>query len=253
MKQTYYFSHDYNTRQDEKVKKLLRKHGYLGYGLFWAIVEDLYNNANALQTDYDGIAYELRVDCDIIKSVLHDFDLFNFDGDTFSSKSVQNRLDKRNNKSISARESAQKRWNNANALQIKCERNAIKERKGKEKKINKINSIDDFILFRKNEFDKYPDDFKSRLANEFNVTTPLVYSTNQINDQYKDFTEIIYKSINDNEWINQLSRNNEMSKIKIKLTNFINYCLVSQCFRTEKYLSHYDFQKHFVNKEMKNK
>ena len=253
MKQTYYFSHDYNTRQDEKIKKLIRKHGYLGYGIFWAIVEDLYNNANALQMDCEGIAYELRVECDLIKSVLNDFDLFEINDNIFHSKSVQNRLDKRNNKSISARESANKRWNNANALRNECESNAIKERKGKEKKINKINTIDDFIAFRNIEFSNYPGYFKNRLITDFKIEAPIVYTTYSINDQYKDFTQIIFDAIYDKQWIEQLGRNYDISKIKSKLTGFINYCLVSQCFRTEKYLSHYDFQKHFVNKELKSK
>ena len=56
-KDTFYFSHDYNSRNDEKIKSLLRKHGMQGYGLFWALIEDLYNNANALRTDSEGIEY----------------------------------------------------------------------------------------------------------------------------------------------------------------------------------------------------
>ena len=75
-KQTYYFSHDYNVRNDEKIKLLIRKHGMIGYGIYWAIVEDLYNNANALRTDYDGIAFDLRVQSDIVASVVQDFNLF---------------------------------------------------------------------------------------------------------------------------------------------------------------------------------
>jgi len=131
-KDTFYFSHDYNVRNDEKIKRLIRKHGMHGYGLFWAIVEDLYNNANALRTDYDGIAYDLRSDSDIVASVINDFDLFIFNDDFFGSKSVQERLDQRNNKSISARKSASYRWGNANALQTQSEGNAKKEIKGKE-------------------------------------------------------------------------------------------------------------------------
>ena len=45
-KDTFYFSHDYNARNDEKIKMLIRKHGMIGYGVFWAIVEDLYNIKN---------------------------------------------------------------------------------------------------------------------------------------------------------------------------------------------------------------
>jgi len=71
-KDTIYFSHDYNSRSDDKIKNLIRKHGVAGYGIFWCIIEDLYNNANALRLDYDCIAYDLRTDCDIIKSIIND-------------------------------------------------------------------------------------------------------------------------------------------------------------------------------------
>jgi len=140
-KDTFYFSHDYNARNDEKVKRLIRKHGMIGYGIFWSIVEDLYNNANALRTDYDFIAYDLRCECDVVASVIQDFDLFIFNGNYFGSKSVQERLDQRNNKSESARKSASYRWNNANALQTESDSNAKKERKGKESKGNEIKEI----------------------------------------------------------------------------------------------------------------
>jgi hypothetical protein len=145
-KDTFYFSHDYNARNDEKIKRLIRKHGMQGYGVFWSIVEDLYNNANALRTDYEGIAYDYRIDVSIVRSVINDFDLFVFDAEHFGSLSVQKRIDERDSKSVKARESAHKRWTNANAMQSQCEGNAIKERKGKEineKKVNKVNIIDE--------------------------------------------------------------------------------------------------------------
>jgi hypothetical protein len=148
-KDTFYFSHDYNVRNDEKIKRLIRKHGMQGYGVFWAIIEDLYNNANALRTDYDGIAYDLRSDSEIVASVINDFDLFVFNGDFFGSNSVQERLDQRNSKSESARKSASYRWENANALQTQSEGNAKKERKGKEIKGNKIYYRDNVSLFEK--------------------------------------------------------------------------------------------------------
>ena len=141
MKDTYYFSHDYNTRNDIKIKRLMQKHGMEGYGVFWAIVEDLYNNANALPTDYDTIAYEMHVSTDIVKSIINDFDLFVIDGNEFGSSSVERRLNERAEKSKKARHSADKRWSkyrsNTNAMRTHSEGNAIKERKGKEKKETK--------------------------------------------------------------------------------------------------------------------
>ena len=137
-KDTFYFSHDFNARTDVKIKKLIQKHGLLGYGIYWALVEDLYNNANALPTDCECIAFDMRTQCDIIKSVIHDFDLFVIGKKTFKSLSIEKRLNERKDKSIKATQSANKRWNNANALPSQCDRNAIKERKGKEIKKKKV-------------------------------------------------------------------------------------------------------------------
>ena len=152
MTETFYFSHDYNSRTDEKIKRLIRKHGMLGYGLFWAIVEDLYNNANVLRTDYDGIAYELHIDTETIRSIINDFNLFEIKDNEFGSLSVQSRLDKRVEKSDKARKSANKRWsNNANAMRTQCDSNAIKERKGKENK-GKDRIFQNFILFSESKW-----------------------------------------------------------------------------------------------------
>ena len=140
MKDTYYFSHDYNSRTDNKIKRLISKHGLVGYGLFWAIIEDLYNNANALPTDYESIAFDLRTDEVLVSSVIKDFDLFIIDNGMFGSSSIERRLNERNEKSKKAKESANLRWQkhkeqcerNANALPTQSDSNAIKERKGKE-------------------------------------------------------------------------------------------------------------------------
>ncbi len=84
--------------------------------------------------DYDCIACDLRASSDMIQSIINDFDLFQVEGGTFGSLSVQRRLDKRNEKSLKARQSAMKRWgDDAKALHGKCEGNAIKERKVKER------------------------------------------------------------------------------------------------------------------------
>ena len=167
-KETYYFSHDYNARNDPKIRKLISRHGITGYGIFWAIVEDLYQNANALPTDYDLIAFDMRTECDIVKSIVNDFDLFVIEGDEFGSLAVERRLTERNEKSGKARESAFKRWNknkqDANALQSHSEPNAIKESKVNKSKVNKtkeeiIYPSDKFkeiwlnwIDYKKNEF-----------------------------------------------------------------------------------------------------
>ena len=160
MKETFYFPHDYNAMQDEKIKMLIRKHGMEGYGIFWAIVEMLYNNANALRTDYEGIAFDVRTNCEKIESIVNDFDLFIVDRDTFGSMSIERRLNERKEKSRKAKESASYRWNNANALRTECDGNAIKEKKVKEKKEKKEIKVNDITVSQetkiKNEaFEKF--------------------------------------------------------------------------------------------------
>lgn len=143
-KDTFYFSHDYNARNDIKIKKLMLTHGILGYGIYWAIIEDLYNNTNVLQTNYELIAYDLRVDKNIVESVINDFALFVIDNNEFGSKSVERRLEERNAKSVKARESVLKRWSkDTNVLPLNNDSNTIKEIKGKEKKEIKVNNIDE--------------------------------------------------------------------------------------------------------------
>ena len=150
-KETFYFSHDYNSRNDVKIKKLLSKHGLLGYGIFWAIIEELYNNTNVLPMDYDTISYDLRIDKSVLISVINDYDLFVFDGDTFGSLSVERRLKERDERSHKARQSVLKRWNKAkedtNVLQSNNEPNTIKEIKGNEIKGKDIPDFNSFLSY----------------------------------------------------------------------------------------------------------
>jgi hypothetical protein len=144
-KETFYFSHDYTAKSDEKIKNLIYEFGYEGYGIYWSLIEELYQNANALQTNYKRIAFDMRIDENKVKSIIENFDLFIVENGFFGSLSVQRRLDMRNEKSNKARESAQKRWTkDANALPMQSDSNAIKESKVKENKLKEVIDIDFF-------------------------------------------------------------------------------------------------------------
>ena len=113
MAETFYFSHDYDSRQDEKIKDLIYHYGFEGYGIFWALIEDLYMNENMLKCDYKRIAYEFRIDENKVKSIINDFGLFTIEGENFYSSSINKRLEFRNEKKVKAKQSAEKRWKNA--------------------------------------------------------------------------------------------------------------------------------------------
>jgi len=43
-KDTFYFQHDYNARNDDKILELRASYGVEGYGIFWMIVESMAEN-----------------------------------------------------------------------------------------------------------------------------------------------------------------------------------------------------------------
>ena len=96
IKSTNYFSHDSNARNDEKLVRLRMKQGAAGYGVYLMILERLREEADYMSAkDYNMIAFDLRVDAAIVKSVVEDFGLFTFtdDGKCFYSESFTRRMD----------------------------------------------------------------------------------------------------------------------------------------------------------------
>lgn len=152
-----YFSHDFGARNDKKLEKVRFKLGLEGVGLYWCIIECLYENAGylSLEDDIDLLAYQLRVDKNLIVDLIENYDLFKKNKNKFYSQSVLNRLEEISNKSEQNRKNVLKRWgkikekqgneSNANVIQEKYENDTTvletnyykKENKKKENKINK--------------------------------------------------------------------------------------------------------------------
>ncbi len=134
-----YFSHDYNARNDKKLVKVGMKHGMSGIGVFWCIAEMLYEEGGELDiSECDRIAYELRVEKDLVLSIVKDFELFKIAHDIFYSETISHRIFMRNSRSEKARDSASTRWGkdvDANAYGAHSDGIA---KKGKEKKGKKI-------------------------------------------------------------------------------------------------------------------
>ena len=158
-KKSYWFSHDYNAGQDPKMIKLQMSMGHEGKGIFWDLVELVYNQGGLLSiSECEGYAFALRTEKVKLLRVIYDFDLFKNDGINFWSESINRRLELRNEKSIKAKQSAIKRWDNASVMRTHNDGNAIKEKKGKERKGNKINTnVFIFEEKEKNEFSRFVD------------------------------------------------------------------------------------------------
>lgn len=140
-----YFSHDYKARSDPKLVRLTMCYGLQGVGAFWCIVEMLYENKGYLSCkDYERIAFELRVETTFIRSVIEDFQLFNFKNEKFYSSSVLIRLKQRTDKSEKARQSVAVRWakQHTDVSPTNHDSNTIKlnEKKKNERKESDINT-----------------------------------------------------------------------------------------------------------------
>jgi hypothetical protein len=109
-KESFWFKHDLNARSDRKMMSLLMKTGVQGVGIYWCIVEMLYEEGGYLmRSDCDRIAFELRTDCEAVSAVIES-DLFQNDEEKFWSESVLRRLDKRKEKSDKNTKNANDRW-----------------------------------------------------------------------------------------------------------------------------------------------
>ena len=146
MKKTY-FKHQSNSFTDIKIIKMRSKLGIQSYGIFWALLELLFNEENKLCIDdYSVLAFTLQCEPDILKQVIEDFDLFVIEDNCFYSKRLNNHIEEINNKSSKAKENANKRWSNANAMQSHSNSNASISisnsiSKSKVKKSNYYNDI----------------------------------------------------------------------------------------------------------------
>lgn len=139
-KDTYYFSHDFNSRHDPKMITLQMEYQMEGIGIFWCLVEMLHEQGGYIRTEYERIAYELRTDSNKVKWIIEQSGLFKINDDKFYSESALQRILQRDEKSKKAAKSVSYRWSNnernTNVSETYNDGNTIKERKG-----NKIKDI----------------------------------------------------------------------------------------------------------------
>jgi hypothetical protein len=135
-KSTYYFSHDYNAANDVKVLFLRQKHGMLGYGVYWYIIESLAQSNGELPIKIIPVlAMQMQVDKTIVESIIYDFGLFVPRETTFVSNRLLQHLSLRNTLKEKGKEGAAKRWGNGEA---NSHANAKKSKEKENEPIGKI-------------------------------------------------------------------------------------------------------------------
>lgn len=112
-----YFPHDSNARNSDKMIRLRMTHKAAGYGVYFMILERLREEPSYMSVkDYNMIAFDLRVDTALVKSVIEDFGLFVVtpDGNYFYSESFNERMavkdEKSRRRAEAGREGMRKRY-----------------------------------------------------------------------------------------------------------------------------------------------
>lgn len=164
-KDAYYFSHDANAHTDPKILKLRMALGWEGYGIYWAIIENLRNQEtySICESEFMFLTLSLAVDEAKLKQMLSkclEIKLLEISEGKVFSPSLLRRMEKADAIRDKRREAGAKGGKaKANAKaplkQNSSKTLALKESKGKEKKVNKTKPKQEFEPPTFEEFLKY--------------------------------------------------------------------------------------------------
>lgn len=159
-KEAYYFSHDSNARNDEKVLDMRAKYGYEGYGLYWAIIEIMRDaTGHKLQKNkINPLSIAINYDCEkleiFIDDCISEFKLFVSDNGNYYSNRLLRSMKRKEQLSIKMRANAKQKQSKSSALK----HNIVKHNIRKEKK--------EICLFANSEFYDFAKFKESFLKND---------------------------------------------------------------------------------------
>lgn len=209
---TPYFNHDSNARNSSKLISVRMKYGAEGYGIYFMLIERLREEDDySSLADYERLAFDLRVESAKIKSIVEDFNLFEFteDGKRFYSVSLNKRMEfkdkKLNQLSKKGRRAAAKRWNNENDN----EKQKDEDKSDEEKHFDEIESDNNFKKNYRNLKKDFDDSDKSSSFDEKNDDSKI-----------RDDLNTTKLAINSNEEL----KNNACASEKNACASKINAC-----------------------------
>jgi hypothetical protein len=162
-KETYYFPHDYHARHDHKISAMVNDYGIEGYGMYWVLVEFLYesrdNKIEKFPKLFFGLATELAVSPDraeqFVLALIKDYRLLVEDETHIWSEAVLRRIEIRETKRLMKKQaghiggirSGLTRRNEAErsgASQVEAKESKRKKSKGKEIKDTPASFVYDY-------------------------------------------------------------------------------------------------------------
>lgn len=119
MKDSYYFKHDSNARNDPKMKALINKYGMEGYGRFWVIIEHLREASNYKLSDksyiWSALAEEMHCKIEQVQEFVNfcaEIELIEREDSFFYSSSLLERMQKLDELRNKRKLAAHKGWDN---------------------------------------------------------------------------------------------------------------------------------------------
>lgn len=146
-KDVYYFSHDCNARNDEKILAMRSIYGLEGYAMYFMIVEILREQdeykLEITKYTWNTLAMQMHTEAEKVKEFVNDcvneFHLFVIENNVLYSESLIKRMKLFKEISEIRSKAAKKRWENSNDMQNECKSNANADQKQSNKiKLNKI-------------------------------------------------------------------------------------------------------------------
>ncbi len=145
MKETYYFSHDYNARNDEKILELRSEFKSDGYAAYFMMLESMAENEDSglNRVAIGGLSLGYNIPKGKLEKIIQkavDIGLFVEEGSRFYSPRMREHKEFRLSLSEAGKLGAKKRWGEKKNSPPNAPPNA-KERKGKERKGNTLPTV----------------------------------------------------------------------------------------------------------------
>ena len=114
-KDTFYFQHDYNSRNDDKILELRARFGAEGYGIWWMLLESIAEteDGHLNNTRMAGLSLGYGVPVDKLKEVIDfclDIELLKLDGDLLYNQRMLEHKEIRREAKEKGKAAAKKRW-----------------------------------------------------------------------------------------------------------------------------------------------
>lgn len=190
MKDSFYFQHDYNARNDQKILNLRVKYSWEGYGLFWAILEYMAENDESYinRETIGGLSLGLNYPIDKLTKFI-DFcikeGLFLEENGNIYNQRMKEHKNIRKALSDAGKRGAKKRWGNSPPnTPVKSPPNT------KERKENESKEKDEILILK--EF--YDNQEKEKLQEYIKAVNNVCkkkynrpFGNNSLNDIFTEF------------------------------------------------------------------